>query len=236
MRALGWAALCGLGLALLACETRPDSRRIADCPALEELPPLAGAEACSGPQLSGFRARLAAPVEEVAGPLRVRVSFGDPAEIAQICVDPSSAPGAWRARSRLGERLDSLLATGPVPACLAVTRLDLNRYEAKLEEIRIVERNCRSSAGISDRSSARPTSEALRREFQKCIDARSDWLLLYPYGRQEALVFSQPEDPTAERLSQSWTARRCEFPSRGLEWQIQCIQEDGWELLGPDEP
>ena len=223
-------------LALLACATRQDSGRIAECPSLEELPPLASPEACSGPEASQLRSQLAALVEEVSGPLLVRVSFGSAGEVSQICADPSKSPSAWRARSQLGERLDTLMAAGPAPACLAGTRVDLNRYEAKREEVRLAERHCGSSTGVTDRSSAVLSSWTLARDFQMCIDARSDWLFLYPEGRQEGLLFSDPEDPTAERLSQSGTARRCGFPSRGLAWQIQCIQEDGWELLNPDEP
>jgi hypothetical protein len=69
-------------------------------------------------------------IEEMAGPLLVRVEFDSRSSVHAVCADRTSAETWRRARTRVANNLGTITDTPPGPSCLAGSRLDFNRREA----------------------------------------------------------------------------------------------------------
>lgn len=229
-RSRAHVARCLVLLLSLACAST-GSERLPACPHLARLNPLPEPAACDAGELAAYRKPLDDWIESEAGPLLVRVDFDDASKPASACADPDEWRGHTRARKALGARLPELLSTPPGPGCLAGRRLDFNRLQSKLAEIEAAERECQTQAGEeTEGAQGGDPEELMRQAFGRCMESRSNWIILGESGRI-VLLFAKPEilDPPTVRPDE--TAARCQGQRRSAASLIACIEEDGWERL-----
>ncbi len=133
-------------VAAFGCATGPPA--IPFCPRMAELP-VATPECLAEPDAQRVVAELGTFIEEAAGDLLFRVAFDEAASVESICAqrpandDIDIDIDGWTPRARLAGRSGEILSISPGPSCLAGTRLDFNRMDAKFAEIEGIAERCR---------------------------------------------------------------------------------------------
>jgi len=231
---------------LLACaapsaQEKERTESVPLCGALETLPPLPDAASC-GDELGEFTALLSQRVARSAGRALVRVELDEQSRVHGLCVAPGPGYGPTSARRALTEQLDAIRALPPGPACAAGKRLDLNRYEAKLDEISQRKARCEEQTRVT-RETQGPTTVRDRtvrghygvydREFEHCMEYQADWIELDAPGSTLPAIWVKPETPNPPSADAYDTASRCKRKSRVFEKRAACIEADGWERLEP---
>ena len=145
------------------------------------------------------------------------------------CAGGPSAATETRARLAIAGHLGEIMNHAPGPACLARKRLDLNRQQSKLAEIKNVERTCSEAARHSSEMqlSMDLRINAIRQSRELARNA--DWVLIEQPG--QTLLFVKPDvsDPSDARAAD--TGIRCSRSANDLDAQIACIEQDGFELV-----
>ena len=241
MRRLG---LLGFAIGLLGCassdSTRAPEVSVPMCGPLEMLAPRP--EGCAAGELESFSNALSDAVPDPARQSLVRVELDEEARVSDVCVEsgPGYAPG--RARRALADHLDAIHALAPGPACAAGKRIDLNRYQAKWEQLHERETRCteqtrvtRETHGLTQvRDRTAPGAYGVYdREYERCMDYQSDWIALDAPGSNRPALWAKPEVPNPPDLDAYDTATRCKRSSHVFEKRAACIEADGWERLEP---
>jgi hypothetical protein len=162
--------------------------------------------------------------------------------VRAVCVVEGPGYGPTSARRALAEHLDAIRSVPPGPACAAGRRLDLNRYEAKLAEVRAQEARCGEQTRITRETHGETVIRGRRtggaygaydREYENCMEYQADWIALDAPGTTRPAIFVKPEIPDPPGPPASETASRCFRESRVFEKRAACIESEGWERLEP---
>jgi hypothetical protein len=210
----------GISIALGACAS-PNEARIPEC--REGSQPLADARTCDERELAEYTARLSEQILEPTARALVRVEFDDTSRVRSICVDEHTGHDTWNAQRDVAQKLVAMHTIPSGPACVAGRRIDLNRYEATLAEVRYAQYWC--GLVVEDRMKA----------LRPCAKFESDWILYDRVGVTRPYVFLAPEEVVARGVRAGETLTRCGRTSKTFEDRSACIQADGFELLTPPE-
>jgi len=222
-----------IAVASLACADGggPDGESVDACAPLAKLPPLAAADCRASADANAFEQRLREATKDDSGSSLVRASLGEDSRVTSLCADRTGAMGEWKVRQALGARLPALRALAAGPACLAGTRVDLNRRAATVAESERAEDRCDQRARTTrDTRSGAGTPLIVARQLQECVEYEADWIFVYRPGSMEPAVFGRPQvvDPPDVRARD--TASRCRREN-DRDAEIACIESEGWELL-----
>jgi hypothetical protein len=244
--ALLWVSVVGFSLACAApsSERSPQANEsVPLCDALETLAPLPDAASCGAGELGEFAAVLSARVREPAGRVLVRVELDDQSRVGSLCVAPGPGYGPASARRGLAKELAAIRALPPGPACAAGKRIDLNRYEAKWEQVHERDVRCTEQTRVTRETQGPTTTVRDRtvrgaygvydREREHCMDYQADWIALDAPGTTLPAIWVKPEIPNPPGPDAYETATRCKRLSRIFEKRAACIEADGWERLEP---
>jgi hypothetical protein len=215
-RFLQWGLLPLLG-AMLACASDRDRQAsVPACPGVAASPP--AEEACDPAELAAYTSELSDWIAEENDQALVRIEFDDASRVRSVCVDEKTGSAVGKARREIAAKLleRGSLPTGP--QCVAGRRIELNRYEAKLAEVKRAQGRC--SVVLGQRMKA----------LRHCDEFAPDWILYDRVGVTRPYLYVQT-DPA--RASAGETLVRCERAARGFEEQSACIEADGFELLTP---
>ena len=242
MRWVGWL---GFAVGLLGCASSDSARTpdvsVPQCAPLESLAPLP--ESCAAGELESFSKALSDAVPDAAHRALVRVELDDATRVRAVCVEsgPGYAPG--RASRAIAAHLDAIRGVAPGPACAAGRRIDLNRYEAKWEQLHEREQRCTDQTRVT-RDTQGPTTTVrdrtvpgaygvYDREYERCMDYQADWIALDAPGSARPAIWAKPEIPNPPGPDAYDTATRCKRSSHVFEKRAACIEADGWERLPP---
>jgi hypothetical protein len=221
-----------------------------ECGSDSDARPLPTAECLTLPEVTSFKDALSDLIAPDAGPLLVRVQFGNQSSIQAVCTARTAVKGAWRARSRLASNLASVYRMPAGPACLAETRLDLNRLEARLAEIDATTAKCARDATArlqSDEDLNIPAGVAhdnAGRVFRTCLERdqkrRKEIWVFAPLSSTPRYIFLQTDRSAPRRTAlMSCTDERTFHEvfdalmafERDPATMVSCMQSHGWELL-----
>jgi len=240
MRPIGWVIAIALGALAGCASVGADTSRVPLCGSLETLPP--PPDRCVPGELGDFEDALSARMIEPASTALVRVELDDAARVRAVCVDPGPGYAPESARRTLDERLDAILALPPGPACAAGKRFDLNRYEAKMSQVRDREARCQEQTRLTRETQHDTTLRNARvrgvygvyeREYERCLEYDANWIRLDAPGSTRPAIFVKPEIPNPPGANAYDTASRCLRKSRVFEKRAECIESEGWERLEP---
>jgi hypothetical protein len=192
------------------------------CSAVESLAPAVDAGTCDERELAEYTDALADRIVARNSRALVRVEYDDQSHVRAMCVDDRTGRDVWNARRHAAEELVAMGTIPDGPRCLAGRRVDLNRYAAKLAEVRAAELACGSVMG-SRRMKA----------LGSCQKYPSDWIVYDRIGSTRPYLFLKSEGAPVSTASAADTLRRCSRTAWGFEEQSACIQADGFELLTP---
>jgi len=201
-----------------------------------ELPqkPVLGGGTCDAEAVAQLRESLRPILQQDLDSGLVRVVYDGNSQIESVCVVRDE--GSWRTRHALSDVLATTDSLPPGPACVGGHRIDLNRYQAKLAQIKRAKRECETqvNATIStNRNSGMDLRQVAARELENCMAFKSDWVTI-DRGLKPPLLFGRPQLGPPPKVSARETVNRCvreTGPVSSIETQVACIQEDGWEMI-----
>jgi hypothetical protein len=238
-------------LLALACVS-PQPGAVERCPSLRQLPPRPSERCEADAEVIAYQDTLAALLTSASGPLALRVVLDERSRVASVCAE-GTVKGMENARARrsLADNLGDVWALPPGPGCLAGTRIDVDRRQAKLVQIGRIEAQCRGEMratggdpGRSNASIARNEPSPDDREIapDACIESRLSWLFAEQRGSwwrlsarargrsSGALLFAPMEGVQPPPAQARLVARTCaKLGERDA--LVACMQELRWELL-----
>lgn len=134
-----------------------------------------------------------------------------------VCAEAAFTRDEWSQRRHLAVQSKAIASLPPGPSCLAGKRLDLNRYEATLAKISPAATLCGGQTG----------------HVEQCMARHGNWIVRDRVGWTRPFLYVTPEMANPPQLSALDTARRCMRPSNQFEFESECIQADGFEMLTP---
>lgn len=197
--------------------------------------PVLGGRTCDAEAVAALQESLRPILQQDLGSGIVRVVYDEDSQIESICV-VQDAGRSWRTRHALSEALATTDSLPPGPKCTGGHRIDLNRYQAKLAQIKRAERECHAQVDTTistNRNSGMALGQVAAREFDNCMAFKADWVIVNR-GLQTPLLFGKPQLGPPPKVSARETVNRCVRETgivSSIEAQVACIQEDGWEMI-----
>ena len=163
------------------------------------------------PEYAAFVSRLTEWIEPLGGPLRYQVVIGGRGRVHSVCAERGVGVDQWAARANVAESLAVVEDLGTGPACMAGTRLHLNRAGALHAEVETIRSDCRREARarlhLDEASGMTPAGVSVAHagsEFRRCLERaqqRRGELWVYLEQRPDPLVFDQTPESAPRRTA-----------------------------------